>query len=80
MPDMREDLPEQPAFELENGAITGKEITRLMRQHRMTIRELCNRMGITMKRIREVRDAGLSDRLAIRDWVQGITGTDPGQL
>lgn len=74
------ETPNQPAFELENGAITGKEIARLMRVHRVKIRELSLRMGITMKRIREVRDAGLSDPLSIRDWIEAITGSDPGRL
>lgn len=51
-----------------------------MRVHRVKIRELSQRMGITMKRIREVRDAGLTDPLSIRDWIEAVTGTDPGRL
>lgn len=70
----------EPECHLENGVIAGKEIMRLMRQYRVTIRELSHRTGITMKRIREVRDAGLNDRLAIRDWIEAITGRDPGPL
>lgn len=33
-----------------------------------------------MKRIREVRNSGLSHAGSARDWVQAITGTDPGEL
>lgn len=51
-----------------------------MRVHRVTIRELSRRMQITMKRIREIRELGLEDGYAIRDWIEGITGEDPGQL
>jgi transcriptional regulator with XRE-family HTH domain len=59
----------------------GKEVKRLMRKNRVTIRELSQRMGITMKRIRQIRNGvGLEGRELMRDWVEGITGTDPGQL
>ena len=51
-----------------------------MRVHKVTIRELSRRMQITMKRIREIREIGLEDRYSIRDWVEAITGEDPGQL
>jgi hypothetical protein len=36
----------------------GKELRRLMRKHRVTIRELAQRMQITQKRIRERREEG----------------------
>jgi len=58
--------------------MTGKEITALMRRHKVTIRQLSRRMGITQKRIREARAAGLADAAAARDWVEAITGKDPG--
>lgn len=51
-----------------------------MRVHKVTIRELRNRMGITMNRIREVREDGLQDRDTIRDWLQAILGEDPGAV
>lgn len=60
--------------------ITGRELTSLMRSNRITIRELSGRMQITQKRIREVREGGLTDLYAIRDWVEAITGSDPGRL
>ena len=59
---------------------TGAVVCGLMRMFRRTIRDLSKDMGITMKRIREVRSEGLSDRMAIRDWIEGITGVDPGEV
>lgn len=67
-------------FRIEKNGMDGREVKRLMRVHHVTIRELRERMGITMKRIRHVRERGLTDRNVIRDWVQGITGTDPGEV
>jgi hypothetical protein len=58
----------------------GKEVKRLMRKYKVTIRELSRRMGITQKRIRLRRQIGLEGRELIRDWVQGIMGEDPGPL
>ena len=60
--------------------LPGKELRRLMRQYRVTIRELSQRMGITQKRIRLRREIGLEGRELIRDWVQEILGYDPGPL
>ena len=60
--------------------LPGPEIVKLMNRHHVTIRELSGRMQITMKRIREVRRDGLHDRHAIRDWIQAITGQDPGPI
>jgi len=57
----------------------GKEVQRLMRKYRVTIRELSQRMGVTQKRIRLRREIGLEGRELIRDWVQGIIGADPGR-
>lgn len=57
--------------------MTGKEIAALMRQHKVTIKDLAKRMGVTEKRIKEVRKDGLSDANTERDWVQSITGKDP---
>lgn len=61
-------------------SLSGSELVDLMRQHKITISKLAQRMGITQKRIRQVRKSGLSDPLAIRDWIQGITGEDPGPI
>jgi hypothetical protein len=67
-------------FPVEGGKMSGEDVTRLMRKHNVTIRELAKRTGITMKRIREVRVSGLEDRLAIRDWIEAIVGRDPGPM
>jgi hypothetical protein len=60
--------------------ISGREIRLLMMFHRVTIGELSKRSGFTMKRIRTVRESGLSDVNAVRDWVQSISGRDPGNV
>ena len=60
--------------------LRGPEIACLMRRHHVTIRGLSERMGIPMKRIREVRRDGLACRHAIRDWIEAITGQDPGPI
>lgn len=58
--------------------LPGPEIKRLMRSNGVTIRELKDRTGITLKRIRQVREEGLRNRNLIRDWLQAILGQDPG--
>jgi len=58
--------------------LTGAALCTLMRRHRCTIRTLSQRMAIPQTRIRTVRTCGLSDRYAIRDWLEAITGCDPG--
>lgn len=58
--------------------ITGRQIVSLMRRHGVTIRELSRRMQITQKRIRQARETGLDHPGFARDWIEHITGTDPG--
>lgn len=53
---------------------------RLMRQHNVTIRALKERTGFTLKRIRFVRENGLADLNAVRDWIEAVTGVDPGAI
>lgn len=60
--------------------MTGPQIITMMRKHRVTISGLAQRTGITQKRIRQVRERGLSDPMTIRDWIQAITGEDPGPI
>ena len=57
--------------------LPGDEVRRLMRKHRVTIRGLAKDMQITMTRVREVRERGLKGP-AVRDWLEHITGHDPG--
>ncbi len=60
--------------------MSGKCIVALMRHYRVTIRHLASSTGITMKRIREVRNNGIkldlrdSKRtvLVVMDWIEGI--------
>lgn len=59
--------------------MTGTQIKSLMRKNHITIRDLASRMQITMKRVRIVRERGITNGNVIRDWVEAITGTDPGQ-
>jgi hypothetical protein len=60
--------------------LTGNDIVRLMRKHKKTIELLAFRLGTTQKRVRKVREVGLSNPLAVRDWIQAITDIDPGPL
>lgn len=62
------------------GTLSGSEVVRLMRKHKKTIESLAFRLGSTMKRVRVARRDGLSDALLVRDWIQAITGTDPGPI
>ena len=54
--------------------ITGEEIKKFMRDYRWTIRSLATTYGITMKRVREVREQGLRGRVATLEWMRMITG------
>ena len=58
---------------LPNLKMSGRELVSLMRRHKVTIRELSKRTGITMKRIRQVRRVGLSG-LAMLDWQEAVVG------
>ena len=60
--------------------LSGRELRALMREHRVTIRELSRRTGVTQKRIRERLRSGISQPAVIRDWVQSIIGHDPGPV
>jgi hypothetical protein len=58
--------------------MTGKALCRLMRVHKVTIRTMAQRLGIPMTRVRSRRQHGLPTAAHVRDWVEAITGTDPG--
>lgn len=54
--------------------MTAPTFIRLMRAHRVTIRELALRAGISHKRIREIRRHGISNALDTWGWGSIITG------
>jgi hypothetical protein len=54
--------------------LTGKQVTRLMRQQRQTIARLAKSMQITQVRVREVRRNGVRGPGYVMDWLQAITG------
>jgi hypothetical protein len=56
--------------------LTGNMVKRLMRNRRLTIRDIKTRHNITLKRIREVRSHGVSGFLA-EEWIFLITGQWP---
>ena len=52
--------------------MTGKQISYLMRVNNVTIRALARKMAITLKRVRHVRQHGLTSPHFIRDWTEAI--------
>ena len=59
-----------------HGILSGAMVRRLMRKHRVTIANLAAKHNITQKRVREVREKGVSGFLAL-EWVFLITGAWP---
>jgi hypothetical protein len=51
-----------------------------MRRHHVTIRLVAQRMDIPVKRVRCCRQCGIKDRHMAHDWLEAITGQDPGLL
>jgi hypothetical protein len=58
--------------------MTGTELASLMRRHKVTIRELARRIQVTQTDVRYRRETGLNHPELARDWIQAITGNDPG--
>lgn len=48
------------------------DICRLMRDHKVTIRQLAAEMDVTMKRVREIRNHGPENGLIRGDYLRGI--------
>jgi len=61
-------------------SLSGAEIVRLMRKHKVTIEAIAFRLGTTQKRVRKIRNTKLDDPLAVWDWIQAMTGEDPGPI
>ncbi len=60
--------------------LSGHDMRRLMRRHQVTIRALAARLDIPMTRVRYRRLYGIDEWTIIRDWVEAITGVDPGAV
>lgn len=60
--------------QLKTLALPGFAIRQLMRKHRVTIRGLAKKHGLTMKRVREVRAEGTKPGFASSEWHWLITG------
>ena len=75
--DRAKSLPAKKVTTLPPSTLSGDELMRLMRKHRMTISNLAFLVGTTQKRVRQLRQTGLTDAAVIRDWLEAITGHDP---
>ena len=75
--DARNRNPAAPRSRMEP-KLSAAEVERLMRKHGVTIAALAKRMGITQTRVRDVRARGVVGAEFVRDWLQAITGADPG--
>lgn len=58
-----------------NPRLPGRYIVKLMRKHKVTIKELAQRMNITQKRVRQVREQGVTGNGMCLDWFEAITLT-----
>jgi 1,2-phenylacetyl-CoA epoxidase PaaB subunit len=61
-------------------ALSGRDLRTLMRQYHVTIRALAQRMAIPMTRVRYRRQQGIAEWHVIRDWMEAMTGVDPGPI
>lgn len=66
-------LPHSVGRFLSPGA-RGSYLRSVARQHRATIREISVRMGVTMKRVREVFNGGVVGYFTACEYLEGITG------
>jgi hypothetical protein len=61
-------------------SLSGRDLCWLMRQHRVTIRMLARCLDLPMTRVRYRRRQGIEEWHILRDWVEAITGVDPGAV
>lgn len=54
--------------------LTAETVVRLMRAQRKTIAGLAAAMGITQRRVRQVRAQGVRGRHFVADWMEAIVG------
>jgi len=69
-------LLDKSAKPLAQLTLTGPMLVSLMRRHRVKIRDVKAKHGVTLKRIREVRETGLTG-FAAEEWHWLITGQWP---
>lgn len=67
-----------PGRHVASARLTGQNLIDLMRENKVTIRQLALRMNVTMTRVREVRATGVTGQCMCLDWHEAITQTRPG--
>lgn len=60
--------------------LSGHDLCMLMRRHQVTIRMLAQRLDLPMTRVRYRRLHGIEEWNVIRDWLEAMTGVDPGAV
>jgi len=66
-------LSKQQTKENAMNELTAKQVCRLMRQNRQTIRGIATRWNLTLNRVREVREKGVRGEAFVRDWLEILT-------
>ena len=78
--DPAQSLPAKKVTTLPPSILTSEELISLMRKHSITIPVLAAKVGLSQRRVRLLRHTGLTDAAVIRDWLEAITGQDPGPV
>ena len=78
--DPAQSLPIKNVTTLPPSILKGEDIVILMRKHRITISVLAVKVGSSQRRVRLLRHTGLTDAAVIRNWLEAITGQDPGPV
>ncbi len=61
-------------------SLSADRVRRLMRIHRVTIRELAKRLGVSQAIVRQAREKGVADTWTAIDWEQEIVGEYSAKL